>query len=462
VPTAEEIALRTILQQRFQGLDTPQWSENKAAQQRGLLFEPLVQDLFDSFGLLVRRSYHTAGGRAEQIDGAIVIGGRHALLESKWVESGLAASDLFAFLGKVEGKFVGTIGVFVSRIELSANFLNALRSGRRQSIIVIHGTDVADIFRPDFPLKEYLEAHVRHISIDNACHFPAERFLAERQVSAVAPPPAAGPADPIRERFHRCIEERPAKNLVKEFADELTEPQRIQAVVRLVNNYKSISVGKSAGDDAWKADNLFRFLQALIARLPAAWTDGDRLFFMDKLSPEFQDGDYGELTEQFAPRYPAIAEGERTTFETRLRDQWTINFYTYDAENKLSVPTKALWPHLSNATKSFLVRYFIEIILSDRQTWRPQYRLASETLTAESQNPDIRPAIEAAFDTIIGESAQRYVQSGWNDAPAVPKVVGYLTSANSGMRRYIAEFDQRITRIVTEVQQAAQGGAGGQ
>jgi hypothetical protein len=461
MPTTEELAQRTLLRERFSVLDTDQWSQTpQAAQQRGRLFEPLVQDLFDAHGMLVRRSYHTEDDRSEQIDGAVAIGSRNALLESKWAESGLAASELFAFLGKVEGKFVGTIGVFVSRVALSDNFLSALRSGRRQSIIVIHGKDIDHIFTPDFPLREYLEAHVRHISIDNAHHFSAERFLAERRVTDVAQAAPAAPADPIKDLFRRCVQEQPAKNLVREFADSLTPDQRVEAVTRLVDNYKSVAAGKASGNDAWKGDNLYRFLQALISRLPAAWTPADRRFFVDRLSVDYQDHDYGKLTNEFAARYPAIADADRNTVETRLVQQWNDNFYTYDSENKLSVPTGILWPSLGNGTKNALMPYFIEIVLSDRQTWRPQFQLALQALASEHQNADIRPAIEAVFDKIVREAATRYVEAGWNDAAAVPKVIGFLTSANRAMSRFIGNFEQRITNIVTQVQQAAQGGGG--
>ena len=109
------------------------------AKKRGNQFEELILELFAAEKLLRKKSYHTSDKKSEQIDGALKIGAIRALLEVKWVNSGLAASELYAFLGKVEGKFIGTVGIFISRVELSPNFLNSLRSGRRQSVIVIHG-----------------------------------------------------------------------------------------------------------------------------------------------------------------------------------------------------------------------------------------------------------------------------------------------------------------------------------
>jgi hypothetical protein len=165
----------------FQKLDSmPAKLAREDAIIRGNQFEKLILELFDTEKLLIKKSYHTTDGRSEQIDGAIKVVGIRALLEVKWVNSGLAASELYAFLGKVEGKFVGTVGIFISREELTPNFLKSLRSGRRQSVIVIHGEDVDHLFSPEFPIKEYLISTIDYLSFDNQFHLTANDFLRKR------------------------------------------------------------------------------------------------------------------------------------------------------------------------------------------------------------------------------------------------------------------------------------------
>ena len=409
--TVEQKQQIESLRQRFNGLDNDEWAENvQKPQQRGLQFESLIQDLFDVHGLLLRRSYRTQDNGSEQIDGAVRFAQRHVLLESKWVESGLAASELFAFLGKVEGKFIGTIGIFVSRLELSTNFLQALRSGRRQSVMVLHGADIAVLFDREFPLDEYLVAHLSHIAIDNACHFSAERFLAERKVKEAAEPeaPAAGgppvPADdPITMRFRECISDPTAKNLVREYAAGFTSEQCIEAVIRLVGHYKTVAAARNRLEKAWQGQNLHRLLQELIARLPNEWTEGDRRYFVAELSRDFQDGEYLQVLQDFVPRYPLIGEDERITVENRLITQWQDNFHTYDAENRLAQPTEKLWQVLSNNTKQALMPFFVQIILSDRRPGFPQYRFARQLIQAAHSDPALRPTIEKAFENIIRE-----------------------------------------------------------
>lgn len=451
------------LREQFDSLDTDEWAENKKkAQQRGLQFESLVQDLFEVHGLLLRRSYRTQDNQSEQIDGAVQFSRRHTLLESKWVESGLAASELFAFLGKVEGKFVGTIGIFVSRLELSKNFLGALRSGRRQSVMVLHDTDIPHLFDPTFPLEEYLEAHLSHIAIDNACHYSADRFLDERKVdkAAEAEAPAAGgppppPADAaVTEKFKECISKAAAKNLVREYAEGFTPEQRVMAADRLVANYKTIAAARTGLEDSWKGQNLHRLLEEVVARLPNQWTEADRRFFVGSLSEDFQDGDYAQLLKDFVPRYQFISADERNTVENRLVTQWTDNFYLYDAENRLARSTELLWPVLKDATKVELMPFFVQIILSDRRPQYPQHQLARQIIQAEHDNPALQPAVETTFDSIIRQGAKGWVGSGWTDAEGRSMVINSLANANQAISPYVVGYTERIDLIVEEEQAA--------
>lgn len=118
---------------------------SKMKQQRGRDFEDLLNDVFASETILLSKGYHSSDHKSEQIDGAVEHNNRIFLVEMKWVESNLAASALYAFIGKIENKFSGTLGIFISKKVLSDNFINALNKGRRQSVIVIHGEDI-DLF----------------------------------------------------------------------------------------------------------------------------------------------------------------------------------------------------------------------------------------------------------------------------------------------------------------------------
>jgi len=64
------------------------------------------------------------------------------LLEAKWTQDPLPASSIYQFRGKVEGKLVGTIGVFISMSGFSADAVDALVAGKVINTILFDGDDM--------------------------------------------------------------------------------------------------------------------------------------------------------------------------------------------------------------------------------------------------------------------------------------------------------------------------------
>lgn len=125
---------------------------------RGNEFEKLVHEVLKDADVLVKPRFRTAGN-TQEIDGAIILFERIFLVEVKWEESEtLAASKLYSFLGKINSKIEGTLGVFISYNELSKNFINAFRDGIRQNCLLIHGPkNIEDIIDQKIELKDFLE-----------------------------------------------------------------------------------------------------------------------------------------------------------------------------------------------------------------------------------------------------------------------------------------------------------------
>ena len=153
--------------------------------ERGIQFEKLINDLFEDEEILLKRSYHTRDNQSEQIDGAIKIGEKIFLLEVKWVESGLAASDLYAFIGKVDNKMYGTLGLFISKEKLTPNFIDAVSKGRQRKIIIIHGNSVKKMFELEKgKIIEYLKSAIYRYSFDNESYFSVEDYLKQNENNA--------------------------------------------------------------------------------------------------------------------------------------------------------------------------------------------------------------------------------------------------------------------------------------
>lgn len=431
------------LQAKFKELDQPKYETNPDfARQRGVEFEDLVRRLFNVWRMLRRRSYHTQDNKSEQIDGVVQFNERYALLEVKWEKSNLAASELFSFLGKVEGKFVGTIGIFISRNELTPNFLTALRTGRRQCIMVIHGKDVDRLFDPKFDLRTYLERHYMHVCIDNTCYLSADKYLAKLKKEAAAKPPIP-PPDNVGNRINDCLNNKSTKNVVNEFAENFSENQRIQALQRIVSIYGDYAAGE---EKSWKAENLAEFAKEIATRLPANFTAADTAFFEDILSTDFRNSHYHELLKLLAPRYQYLAPRTKEKIEDRLKRQWDKIIDEWVAENEMAVPTKALWEYLLSETKDHLIGHFVGFILSNRGLKHEQHRLARFVL----QKDDSVPAAELALKNHAKKAARSWFEGEAITEAYIEKGKSRIEKSLSGMRTYINNFDQIVAQATDE------------
>lgn len=78
------------------------------AQERGYEFEKLIEAKLANEKLEPRASYKPKG---EQVDGSFFWEGQTFLLEAKWVNPKIPASSIYAFKGKLDGKFHTTSGI---------------------------------------------------------------------------------------------------------------------------------------------------------------------------------------------------------------------------------------------------------------------------------------------------------------------------------------------------------------
>lgn len=154
-----------------------QISESKP-RRRGIQFERLFYEVFERENILLERSYFNEDG-SQQIDGAIEINNRIFLTEIKWEESKtLAASKLYSFLGKINSKIEGTLGLFISYNELGDNFLNSVRGGLRQNCIIINGEDnIIPIIKGEVRLKDYIWYICQQASTRNRIFIPVSEFI---------------------------------------------------------------------------------------------------------------------------------------------------------------------------------------------------------------------------------------------------------------------------------------------
>jgi len=153
--------------------------EKLEPRQRGTEFEILFNKICDDAEISIFSRFRTAEN-SQEIDGSVLIYSKVFLLEAKWEnEDTLAASKLYSFLGKINSKIEGTLGIFISYNSLKDNFINAFRNGIRQNCILIHGKEnIEDIIDGKVDIKDFLEYCFILASTKNRIDISTSEFIA--------------------------------------------------------------------------------------------------------------------------------------------------------------------------------------------------------------------------------------------------------------------------------------------
>jgi hypothetical protein len=341
--------------------------------ERGLRFEDLINEVFASEGTLINKGYHTKGNRSEQIDGAIEIWSRIMLLEVKWVSSNLAASELFSFIGKIENKFQGTLGVFISRNRLTENFITALNRGRRQNVIVVHGEDIDHLFKLDGPcFSDYLEYCIKLLSHDNLTHYPVEKYK-DALISATS--------------IERSTNQS-AKDFVTKAGSGNSDTK--------VKDYESLSPEAKKQVFRFALDNFSKVLSSLIPKYSYAFTTNLGPDFFSRFSPDSEEvlstaeyyylellhRDYlayaeHELLRLYAPLYPSLPGEIKEVFEDRLISDLFLSFSDniFGIEAAITLIVKELWNDLTVKTLNDLKGLYLDIF-TDKERQDDYYQKA--------------------------------------------------------------------------------------
>lgn len=142
-------------------------------QRRGRKFESILTALLQEEHLVPRLQYRSSG---EEVDGSFVLGERTFLLEAKWRRDRIQASALYAFKGKVDGKLVGTIGVFVSMSGYSDDAMDALMRGKDLNVVLFDGKDVDVCMEGRVGFKKVLAYKLRLAAEEGLVYAPSEEL----------------------------------------------------------------------------------------------------------------------------------------------------------------------------------------------------------------------------------------------------------------------------------------------
>lgn len=138
-------------------------------QQRGYEFEKLIEAKLENEKLEPRASYKPKG---EQVDGSFFWQGQTFLLEAKWVKPKIPASSVYAFKGKLDGKFHTTSGIYIAVNGYSNDVEDALKCGKSLNILLFDSSDIRLIFNGEVPFLDVLKFKLREAGDTGSLNVP--------------------------------------------------------------------------------------------------------------------------------------------------------------------------------------------------------------------------------------------------------------------------------------------------
>lgn len=374
---------------RFNELNdiNPKIATKEMKQERGRQFEELFNDIFESEKIIKRRGYHTKDNKSEQIDGAIEVFNRMFLIEVKWVTSGLAASNLFAFIGKIDNKFHGTLGVFISRTKLKNNFINALNKGRRQSVIAIHGEDIDLIFNKKVILKDYIEYAFKELSTDNLVHVPVKKFIniiESQKTRKVLIEKTENDNEKVINFLKNNLLNAPISlnDLVIKLTD-LEIPEKDKLYNTIITNYSVFWYSNLTGDKTFILENMNSFINHYKPDDNVLKKESI-LYYSVLLEKSLKLYAQPIFVNSFSKFYNGINQEIKTKFENFILDKWMKSFGDYDIENRITDIIRPIWKDLSDSLKNILYKAYLDIYISTRTNKHSQKKYAFELISEKN------------------------------------------------------------------------------
>lgn len=116
-------------------------------------------------------------GKGEQLDGFFTLDHWHFLLEAKWQTAPVSASEVYAFQGKLRGKLVGTVGLFVSVNGFAKEARAALVYGKQLDVLLADRDDIEPALDAKRTFSEMVRVKMRAAARTGDVYLTYQRWL---------------------------------------------------------------------------------------------------------------------------------------------------------------------------------------------------------------------------------------------------------------------------------------------
>ncbi|NTV47544.1 MAG: restriction endonuclease [Chlorobiales bacterium] len=145
----------------------PESASGQEKRKRGHKLEEFLMLLLSADNLKARIRFRPTG---EEIDGSFELDNRIYLFEAKWYAEPLPASAIYAFKGKVDGKLIGTIGIFISMSGYSEDAVDALTIGKNLNVLLVDKNDIEAAI--DHGISRVLHTKLRAAAEEGVVFYP--------------------------------------------------------------------------------------------------------------------------------------------------------------------------------------------------------------------------------------------------------------------------------------------------
>jgi len=335
-------------------------------QQRGTEFEKLFNKICNDSGILLFDRFRTSD-TSQEIDGAILIYSKVFLLEAKWEDdSTLAASKLYSFLGKINSKIEGTLGLFISHNKLKDNFVDAFRNGIRQNCILIQGQEnIDDIIDQKVTIKDFIEYCYIMSSTKNRTDISTSEFISLPDKLKFITNKTAPVKDNWLKIYNGLIGTMSTSDFTANL-ENLYSPE-LNLSEKIVNIYNTLNLNITTQK---KLDIL---LTKLVEKEKSNLTE----IIIEKFkSDRWQKFAYQNFCDKLKELNLSIKKSER---EVIVENVSKVLNGDWEQENKASLVINIFYSQLTTSEKETLAKEFLNIYCdSSRENRFPQKQLANQ------------------------------------------------------------------------------------
>jgi restriction system protein len=145
------------------------------AQQRGKMLEAALNNLFQAYGVLVRKAFHLVGeageGIVEQIDGAIELGGALYFVEMKWYRDPVGKPEISEHLVRLMSR-AEVRGIFISASDYTEPAIHTVREFLQHKVLILSTLqEIVYLLNQQDDLAEFFKKKIQAAQIHKNPYF---------------------------------------------------------------------------------------------------------------------------------------------------------------------------------------------------------------------------------------------------------------------------------------------------